>query len=278
MLGTGGYASAPPLAAAWTLSVPYAIHEPDAHPGLVNRLLSKGARLISLGMEGAAGELKTQRGTVKVNGNPVSKLFSQATSRASACAEFGLRPDLKTLLITGGSQGAQALNDAVLNALPQMLEWEPQMQIIHQVGEKNFAQFKQRVDPSLLNNPRYHLRPYFDDLSKAYAACDLTVCRAGAMTISELAITGTPAIFVPFPFAAQDHQTFNGRFVESKGAARVIPQKDLTTELFTTTVKEILFDDNKLNSMRAAMKQLAKPNAASDLANELKEISKNLSS
>jgi len=94
------------------------------------------------------------------------------------------------------------------------------------------------------------------------------------MTISELAITGTPAIFVPFPYAAQDHQTFNGRFVESRGAARVLPQKDLTAESLISIIQEILLDDEKLSAMRAAMKQLAKPNAAASLAYELKQISR----
>jgi UDP-N-acetylglucosamine--N-acetylmuramyl-(pentapeptide) pyrophosphoryl-undecaprenol N-acetylglucosamine transferase len=118
---------------------------------------------------------------------------------------------------------------------------------------------------------RYHFRPYFEDLSIAYSISDLTVCRAGAMTISELAVTGTPAIFIPFPFAAQDHQTFNGRFVESKGAARVLIQKDLTAELLLATIHEILFDREKLKAMRLAMKQLGKPHAAANLAGMLKQ-------
>lgn len=132
-----------------------------------------------------------------MNGNPVSKNFSTHMDKAAACALFGLNPDYVTLLITGGSQGAQAINETVLQALPQLLALEPPLQIIHQVGEKNFEGFKSRLDSETLNNPRYQLRAYIDDLSTAYAACDFTLCRAGAMTISELAVTGTPAIFYP---------------------------------------------------------------------------------
>ena len=273
VLGTGGYASAPPLAAAWLSSIPYAIHEPDAHPGLVNRVFGSKAKLVSLGMEGAAGQFSPKNGKVVSTGNPVGKKFVSPIGKDAACAVFGLRPECITVLITGGSQGAQAINETVLESLPRLLELDPPIQIIHQVGEKNFASFEQRLDATTLGNPRYHLRPYFDDLSIAYAVSDLTVCRAGAMTISELAVTGTPAIFIPYPFAAQDHQTFNAKFVESKGAARVLTQSNLNVESFIGLLKEILFDHEKLYAMRLAMKELGKPNAAADLAANVKKLS-----
>ncbi len=273
VLGTGGYASAPPLAAAWLSSIPYAIHEPDAHPGLVNRVFGSKAKLVSLGMEGAAGQFSPKNGKVVSTGNPVGKNFVSPIGKDAACAVFGLRPECITVLITGGSQGAQAINETVLESLPKLLEMDPPIQIIHQVGEKNFASFKQRLDPATLASPRYHLRPYFDDLSIAYAVSDLTVCRAGAMTISELAVTGTPAIFIPYPFAAQDHQTFNAKFVESKGAARVLTQSKLNVETFIGLLTEILFDHEKLYAMRLSMQKLGKPNAAADLAANVKELS-----
>jgi UDP-N-acetylglucosamine--N-acetylmuramyl-(pentapeptide) pyrophosphoryl-undecaprenol N-acetylglucosamine transferase len=274
VLGTGGYASAPPLAAAQLLKVPYAVHEPDAHPGLVNRVFGNNARVVSLGMEGAAEQFHPKNGKVVVNGNPVSKNFSRHMDKAAACALFGLNPEYVTLLITGGSQGAQAINETVLQALPRLLALEPPLQIIHQVGEKNFEEFKGRLDSATLNNPRYQLRAYIDDLSTAYAACDFTLCRAGAMTISELAVTGTPAIFVPYPFAAQDHQTFNANFVRDKKAALVIVQSELTVESFMAVVKEAADkSNNMLNTMRINMAKLGKPDAAENLAKNLQELS-----
>ena len=141
VLGTGGYASAPPLIAACLMSIPYAIHEPDAHPGLVNRAFARCARLVSCGMEGAVDRLKTARGRVVVNGNPVGNSFLNLLRRDSACAVFGLNPELKTILITGGSQGAKALNDAVFHALASLLSLEPPVQIIHQIGEKNIREY-----------------------------------------------------------------------------------------------------------------------------------------
>lgn len=275
VLGTGGYASAPPLAAARLLNVPYAVHEPDAHPGLVNRVFGNNAKIVSLGMEGALAQFHPKNGKVIVNGNPISKSFSKPMEKAEACALFGLNPQYRTLLITGGSQGAQAINETVLQSLPHLLALEPPLQIIHQVGEKNFAEFKNRLDAGTLSNPRYQLRAYIDDLSTAYAASDFTVCRAGAMTISELAVTGTPAIFIPYPFAAQDHQTFNANFVQEKSAAIVIHQSDLTADSFITAVRSALEKENMLVSMRANMAKLGKPNAAADLAQELQELSTN---
>lgn len=273
VLGTGGYASAPALVAASILGVPYAIHEPDAHPGLVNRWLSGAASLVSCGMQGAHSRLKPSRGRIVVNGNPVGNSFVAPMKRDAACAVLGLRPDLKTLLVTGGSQGAKAINDAILAALPKLLELDPPIQIIHQVGAKNLYECKERLDPMVLSNTRYFLRDYFDDLSVAYASSDLAICRAGAMTVSELSVTGTPALFIPYPFAAADHQTHNAKYMVSKGAATMIAQSQLTAELVLSEVKSILLDDERLRSMRKAMMVEGKAQASRDLASQLKELS-----
>jgi UDP-N-acetylglucosamine--N-acetylmuramyl-(pentapeptide) pyrophosphoryl-undecaprenol N-acetylglucosamine transferase len=273
VLGTGGYASAPALLAAANLRIPYAIHEPDAHAGLVNRWLARGASLVSCGMEGAHNYLHPSRGRVVVNGNPVGKGFINPMRREAACAVLGLRSDLKTVLITGGSQGARAINDAVIGALAELLEIDPPVQVIHQVGSKNLYECKERIDPMVLSNTRYFLRDYFDDLSVAYASSDLAMCRAGAMTVSELSVTGTPALFVPYPYAAADHQTHNARYMSGKGAAIVIPQSELTSELLVKELKAVLLDDERLKGMRKAMIAEGKPQAALDLASQLKELS-----
>ena len=273
VLGTGGYASAPALAAASMLGIPYAIHEPDAHAGLVNRLLSRGASLVSCGMQGAYNKLHPSHGRIVVNGNPVGKSFVNPMRREAACAVLGLRADLKTLLITGGSQGAKAINEAVIGALPRLLEFDPPIQIIHQVGSKNLYECKEQLDPMVLSNTRYFLRDYFDDLSVAYASSDLAICRAGAMTVSELSVTGTPALFVPYPFAAADHQSHNARYMAGKGAAIVIPQTQLSADLLVQELKSIILDDERLRTMRKAMIAEGKAQASRDLASQLKELS-----
>jgi UDP-N-acetylglucosamine--N-acetylmuramyl-(pentapeptide) pyrophosphoryl-undecaprenol N-acetylglucosamine transferase len=273
LLGTGGYASAPPLMAAKLMGIPYAIHEPDAHPGLVNRVLASNARLVSCGMEGAVDRLKSKRGKVVVNGNPVGKNFVNLLPRDSACAVLGLNPEMRTLLITGGSQGARAINEAVIDALPALLEAEPPLQVIHQVGEKNIVECKERLSPTVQNSKRYFLRDYFDDLSIAYAVTDIALCRSGAMTIAELSVTGCPAIFIPYPFAAADHQMHNARFMASKGAAVVIPQDELSGARLQQEVLALLQNEETLRGMRKSMLACGKPQAAADLALQLKEVS-----
>ena len=135
------------------------------------------------------------------------------------------------------------------------------------------ADVKERLAQSILHDPRYYLRDYFDDLSLAYAVSDLIVCRAGAMTVSELAITGKPAIFIPFPFAAADHQTHNARFVESRGGAVVMRQDELTAEKLVETVVQLIADDHRRESMGVAMSNLGKPGAAEALASQIKVLS-----
>ncbi len=273
VLGTGGYASAPPLAAAGILHIPTAVHEPDAHPGLVNRFLGRKAQLISLGMQGAAGRMSTKDGRIAFNGNPVRGTFLSPIQRDAAAAIMGLRPDLKTVLVTGGSQGAKALNEAVVSALPRLLELEPHIQIVHQCGDKNLNDVKERLAPGLEGSPRYHLRAYFDDLSIAYAVCDLAVTRAGAMTVAELAVSGTPAVFVPYPYAAQDHQTHNARYVESQKAATVLMQEDLTGETIYNQISALINDDGRLAEMRKRMREMGKPDAAWVLAQQVLQLS-----
>jgi UDP-N-acetylglucosamine--N-acetylmuramyl-(pentapeptide) pyrophosphoryl-undecaprenol N-acetylglucosamine transferase len=272
VLGTGGYASAPALGAAKKLGVPYAIHEPDAHPGLANKVFASGAKLVSLGMEGARG-IKSKAGSTVVNGNPIRQGFVNKIGRDAAGAVFGLRPNLSTVVVTGGSQGAKAINESLAATLERLLEFDPPIQIVHQAGDKNVHDLKESLGEGVLSHPRYCLRAYFDDMSIVYAACDLVVCRAGAMTISELSATGTPAVFIPFPYAAQNHQMHNARFLESRGAAIVIPQEDLTSQKLGDIILSLLGDKERLSAMKSAMSSLGKPRASVDLAEQLKQLS-----
>ncbi|MDR3614672.1 MAG: undecaprenyldiphospho-muramoylpentapeptide beta-N-acetylglucosaminyltransferase [Candidatus Obscuribacterales bacterium] len=271
VLGTGGYASAAPLAAARLMGIPYIVHEPDSNPGMVNKLFARSAAACSLGMAAAKEKFEAKSSRVFVNGNPVRASFLNPVSRAQAASEFGLRPELKTLLVTGGSQGAQAINDAVIAALPALLQ-RGDMQILHQVGEKNFAAVQAQLAPAVATNEHYRLLPYIKEMSSAYAASDMTVCRAGAMTISELSVMHVPAIFVPYPYAAQNHQMHNARFMESQGCAFLIAQNDLTAESLSKAVLDALTNGDKLETMKQAMQTIARPHAAQEIAKQLKEV------
>jgi UDP-N-acetylglucosamine--N-acetylmuramyl-(pentapeptide) pyrophosphoryl-undecaprenol N-acetylglucosamine transferase len=272
VIGTGGYASAPPLIAAALLGIPYAIHEPDSFPGKVNMLLARRASFCSLGMEAARERLLPLCSKLYFNGNPIRSDFFQLPSRAEAAHRFGLDPSIPTLLVTGGSQGAQAVNSAVQTALPRLLHNDLPLQILHQVGDKNFDEYKETLASEFVGHPRYKMIPYIDNLATAYALCDLSVCRAGAMTIAELAATGKPAILVPYPIAAQDHQMHNGRYLESQGCAVVIPQSRLTGEALGESVLSMFLNPSRLKEMSIAAAKLAKPNAAKDLATQLKAL------
>jgi UDP-N-acetylglucosamine--N-acetylmuramyl-(pentapeptide) pyrophosphoryl-undecaprenol N-acetylglucosamine transferase len=273
VLGTGGYASAPALVAALSLGVPISMHESDAHPGLVTKSLAQYATLISLGMDGALARIKKCRGKIFVNGNPVSQKFANPLRRDSAAAVLGLDPAAKTILITGGSQGAQAINEAVFGALPILLALNPPVQVVHQVGNKNYQAFRDRLPQDIANNKQYVLRAYFDDLSSVYAITDLAVCRSGAITIAELAVTGTPALFIPLPTAAANHQMMNARSVEAKGAAFVLPQDTLTGDVLAQKIASLIGKEDELKAMREKMHTIGKPRAAADLVDQIKEVS-----
>ena len=275
ILGTGGYASGPPLTAALLAHKKVAIHEPDAHPGLANRVFGRYASLISLGMAEAGESFARTEAQVEVNGNPVSQRFLSPPSRADALAQLGLEENKTTVLVTGGSQGAVALNKAIYELLPMIKQDNIPLQILHQVGEKNWQSLEADLGAELLNSSFYKPRPYFDQLEIAYAASDLTVCRAGAMTIAELFVSGMPAIFVPYPFAAQDHQTFNARYVEAQGGAEVIVQSELTGERLYKAIISLHNNPDKLARMKRQMLSLARPKAAVDLAQQLLRLSGN---
>lgn len=273
VLGTGGYASAAPLVAALSLKIPIAIHEPDAYPGIANKMIAPWSNLASLGMEKAADRINSNKGKIVVNGNPVRQGFVQRRSRQSACVVLGLNPEYRTILITGGSQGAQAINNTIANCLKDLLSLDPPVQIIHQVGEKNLQEYKESLDKSIRDEPRYYLRAYFEDLSLPLACADIAIVRAGAMTIAELSVMGVPAIFIPYPYAAANHQFHNAKYLESKGAALLIPQANLNSQLLMEKLTAILSNPHTLADMSKSMLNHGKPQAAHDLTMQILELS-----
>lgn len=273
VLGTGGYASAATLLAANQMGVPTIVHEPDAHPGLVNVLFSKTSEIVSLGMDGARSRFRRTRAKLEFNGNPIRASFTMEQSQAEARTALGLDPGLRTIVVTGGSQGARAVNESVLKFIPELLDKHRDVQVIHQVGAKNYDDIIAKLDQSLLDNKRYLLKPYFEEMAVVYAASDFAIGRAGAMTISELTVTGTPCIFIPYPYAAQDHQMHNARYLESRKAACVIPESELSKESLASLIEELILDQERLEVMKKAMLSLGKPDAAAKLAGQLKDVS-----
>lgn len=245
IFSTGGYASAPILIAANILKIKYCLHNSDAHLGLANKAFLANASAVTFGIKPSNNTKEYPLDApVVFTGNPIRKTFFEKQgeeSRLNTLEEMGLSKERKTLLVTGGSQGAGKLNDLILSVCETLIDegW----QIIHQVGSKNFESFKQKLDaamPKTENFKFYVLRDYFNDLSVIYDCADVIVCRAGAITLAEIEAKGLPAIIIPLPNLAQNHQVYNAKsFVESSDISVLIEQKDLSIEEFLSELRAL---------------------------------------
>jgi len=256
-VGTGGYVSGPVLLAAWLRGCPLVIQEQNAYAGVTNRLLSLIATRIHLAFPEARDWVPADRAVV--SGNP-TRTSLQTTGVAEARDTLGIGSDALVLLVFGGSLGSEALNDAMERHLDALLD-DPRVHVIWQSGSRYYDDVHHRVD----DHPRLRLMEYIDRMDVAYAAADLVLCRAGAITCSELMVTGTPAVLVPSPNVVADHQTKNARAMERAGAARLLSEANLPTRL-PDVVLEILDDAEKRRRMSDAARSLARPDAADEIA------------
>jgi len=258
VVGVGGYASVPVLLMAKGMKIPYVIHEQNAFAGLSNKLLGRWAKRIFLSLAGSGAGFDLRK-TV-LTGNPL---------RAGLEATPAL-PAQGKLLIFGGSRGAQAINRTVMEMLPLLKEWPACPELLHQTGKEQLDEVRQAYVEAGFDSQQ--VVPFIDDMATAYAEARLVICRAGATTLAELTVCGRPAILIPFPFAAGDHQTANARTLESAGAARLLPQQQLSAQLLVETVKELLGDAEKLQEMAAKSKSLGQPGAAEKILNECRKL------
>jgi UDP-N-acetylglucosamine--N-acetylmuramyl-(pentapeptide) pyrophosphoryl-undecaprenol N-acetylglucosamine transferase len=249
VMGGGGYVAGPVGLAAVLLRIPLVLTEADSHLGISNRLLAPFARRVCLAFPTSGRD----GGRYRVTGRPVP---APATDRAAARARFGLAPEDTVVLVFGGSLGARSINHAAVAAFA-----DAPYRVLHAAGVRDFASL---VAPGR----HYDLRPYIDDFGDALLASDLVVARSGG-SIFEVAAHGRPAILIPYPAAAADHQTANARWMADGGAALVIPDADLTAERLRGEVDTLLGDPDRLAAMAAASAALARPDAAHDIAAEL---------
>jgi UDP-N-acetylglucosamine--N-acetylmuramyl-(pentapeptide) pyrophosphoryl-undecaprenol N-acetylglucosamine transferase len=254
VLGAGGYVAGPMVLAARVSGIPAALTEADAHFGLANRLAAPFARRVFL----AYAIPGRNSAKYRVVGRPIPRAHLGA-DRDSARAKFGFTRDEPVLAVFGGLAGAQALNELAVAAYG-----ERGPAILHVSGERDHEALRPRVTRS-----DYVLLPSTDAFGEALAVADLAISRAGG-TVWELAAAGTPAILVPYPYATSDHQALNARHFESGGGAIVVRQDDLAR--VPALVDELLADPARLERMRAAMKALARPNAADEIADELLQL------
>jgi UDP-N-acetylglucosamine--N-acetylmuramyl-(pentapeptide) pyrophosphoryl-undecaprenol N-acetylglucosamine transferase len=253
VLGMGGYVAFPGGMMASLLKRPLVIHEQNSVAGLTNRTLASVADKVLAGFPEAFGKRRKAEWT----GNPVRADIAALAPPAERYA--GRRGPLRVLVL-GGSQGAKALNEAVPLALAQLAEGELP-EVIHQAG----AAHLEAVRASYANiGGSATIIPFIDDMAASYAAVDLMICRAGASTIAELAAAGLPAILVPFPYAVDDHQTHNARFLAERGGAILLPQSELTPERLAALLRS--FTREKLVAMAVAARSAGKPDATRAVA------------
>ena len=260
VIGFGGYASFCPVLAARILNIPTAVHEQNSVPGVANKVLGKLVRRVFLSFPDTLGVFPAHK--TYLTGNPVrAEIFKAATRRRG-------RVQGKRVLIFGGSQGAKPINDAVINALPAFME--AGVTLVHQTGRADFSRVRAAYQAAGADPAQ--VREFIEDMGTEYATCDLTICRAGASTVFEVAAAGVPAIFVPFPQATHDHQTMNAKAMSDIGAARLLPQSSLTGEELARTVTGLLADRDQLTRMEEAARGLARKHAAADIVAGLEAL------
>jgi UDP-N-acetylglucosamine--N-acetylmuramyl-(pentapeptide) pyrophosphoryl-undecaprenol N-acetylglucosamine transferase len=264
VVGVGGYASGPIVATAWLMGKPTAILEQNSIPGITNRILGKLVRRVFATFPDERGSFAARK--VVMAGNPIRKALLERLEQArerEAGADRGSRPP--RLFVFGGSQGARAINDAMIRSAAALAEALPGLEIWHQTGNAELERTREGYAKAGLEEPRVRVVSFIRDMSEPYAWCDLVVCRAGATSLAELAAVGCPALLIPFPHATDDHQTHNATSLVEAGAAVVVAERELTPERLVTEVSGLLRDRGRLTRMHARMLAAAKPRAAADI-------------
>ena len=264
-VGVGGYASGPTLDVAGKMGIPTLLQEQNSYAGVTNKLLAKNARRICVAYDGMERFFPADR--ILFTGNPVRQNLLHITlTRQEAAQQMGLDPAKRTVLIVGGSLGARSMNESVLQQL-ELIRQQTDVQFVWQTGkyysEAIAHQLKERTCPSNL-----HVMDFISDMAVAYAAADLVVSRAGAGSISEFCLLGKPVILVPSPNVAEDHQTKNAMALVQKDAALYVPDAEAPDNLLPTAISTVK-NSKKLQALSQNILRLARPNAASDIADEV---------
>ncbi|MBI3328971.1 MAG: undecaprenyldiphospho-muramoylpentapeptide beta-N-acetylglucosaminyltransferase [Nitrospinae bacterium] len=261
VLGVGGYVAGPLVLAACALRIPRVIHEQNVIPGLTNRLLGRVVDWVAVSFAQSLPYFRKERATV--TGNPVRPAIWE--SRAITREPNGRFH----LLLFGGSRGSHRLNVAMVDALPSLASVKGALWVAHQTGREDYdcvrAAYSETVFPGMV-------RPYIQDMAAAYAAADLVICRAGASTVSELTASGKPAMLVPFPYAANDHQEHNARTLAEAGAAMIVRDQDLTGALLAERIRHYLQHPEQVAAMAEQSRALGKPDAAARVAEICLEV------
>lgn len=260
VVGVGGYAAGPVGLAAWLKGIPMVLCEQNSVPGITNRMLLPIAQRIYVSFENTKGRIDAAK--QRFTGNPVrQQILAAALPAAQAQGPF-------TILVVGGSQGAHAINLAFIEALPHLQRRE-KLRIVHQTGEADQAQMAAAYAQA---GVEAEVKAFFHDMASRYGRADLVVCRAGATTVAELTALGKAALFIPYPFAADNHQETNARALVERGAARMVLQKDLSGAALARHLDELAGSASLLADMASRAKTLGKPDAARAIVDDCYQL------
>lgn len=264
VVGTGGYVCYPLLREASIRGIPTVLHESNARAGVSARLLARRTDLALIHFPSAAEDFKRSGKTV-VSGNPLRREFS-TLKRDEARKKLGFSGNTLSLLVFGGSLGARKLNRSIEEAIPRLLSAFPSLTVMHATGTK---QEENDASPVI---ERYQRRPYIDDMPLRLTAADVVVCRAGAMTLTEIAAAGVPAILIPFPAAAGDHQTKNATELEKARAAILLPDRELTADRLTKEITKLLSDQAERQRMKTNLRRFRIPDTETVILREIRRL------
>ena len=276
IIGLGGYGSALPVVAAYIIGIPIVLIEPNVIPGRANLKMERWADAVICHWESSKKRFK--KGEVAVTGVPIrSGILENQTEVDNN--PFGLDSQKKTLLIMGGSQGAQAINKVMLQSIPKLQTLVPSLQIIHLTGKHGYQEAKEVYNGTGINS---FVSEFYNDIGAAYKLSDLVISRSGANTIAEITAVGIPAILIPYPYATDNHQYWNAYELFSAGGALIIKQEELEPERVTKIVSDLLMNDERLDNMKKINRSLSKPFAAARVVDKIcqtlkeKKVKKNV--
>lgn len=277
VIGTGGFICGPVLLAAKKYKIPTLLHESNAFPGVAVKLLSKKVDTIMLAFEDAKKRLPKAKNLV-VTGTPtkIKKVNLTQEQKDKMIKDLGLKSELPIVLVFGGSQGAKSINTTLIDIIKS--KTNTNYQIVWASGPKQYDVIKQKLEEEKINIDKIEnvkILPYIYNMEEMMNLANVIISRSGAMTITEIAITGKPAIFIPFPFATENHQEYNAKVLENVGAAKIILDKDLNKKSLSNVLNEMLKDKTELSNMGKNANKVAIINVEDKIYDEVEKLLNN---
>ncbi len=266
-IGTGGYVTGPVILTCARSKVKTMIHESNVIPGVTNKILSRFVDIIAVSYEDTKSYFKGVDNKIMVTGNPVRKdlfLYGKFESKHS----LGFDTQLPLIVSVGGSRGAKNINSAVLNYINEILP--SNIQFLFITGDNQYNEIVDQIN--IESHKNLKITSYAYNMPQIYAAADLIICRAGAMTISEISASGRPSILIPSPYVAENHQEYNAKALERAGSAKIILEKNLNAEVLNDYITELICDKKRLNEMGEKAKLLSKPDALNKITKLIYEL------